>query len=132
MTQKPRVVYDGICNLCTGAVRFLNLIDRSHTFEYEPFQELGLGVRRKYGMSDREFQGRMHLIQRDGSLISGPAAITEVCKLLAPFKLVCSLFSTSLAERMYDFIASRRYSLFGCRESCFFVRESESSKIRMG
>jgi predicted DCC family thiol-disulfide oxidoreductase YuxK len=119
------VVYDGICNLCTGAVRFLNLIDRSHTFEYGPFQELGLGVRRRYGMSDREFQGRMHLIRRDGSLISGPVAIKEVCKLLAPFKFVCSLFSTSLAERMYDFIASRRYSLFGCRESCFFVRATE-------
>jgi predicted DCC family thiol-disulfide oxidoreductase YuxK len=123
LVQKPRVVYDGICNLCTGAVRFLNLIDRSSTVEYKPFQELDLGVRKKYGMSDREFQGRMHLVRGDGSLLSGPAAITEVCKLLTPFKLVCSLFSTSLADRVYDFIAARRYSLFGCRESCFVVRE---------
>ncbi|MGP8070180.1 MAG: thiol-disulfide oxidoreductase DCC family protein [Candidatus Bathyarchaeia archaeon] len=123
MIQKPRVVYDGICNLCTGAVRFLNLIDRSRTIEYKPYQELGLRVRRKYGMSDREFQGRMHLIRGDDSLVSGPAAITEVCKLLAPFKLVCSLFNTSFAARVYNFIAARRYSLFGCRESCFVVRE---------
>jgi len=63
--------------------------------------------------------------------MSGPAAITEICQLLAPFKFICSLFSTSLAERVYDFIARRRYSLFGCRESCFVVRESESSEIRM-
>jgi predicted DCC family thiol-disulfide oxidoreductase YuxK len=63
------------------------------------------------------------LIGRDGSLMSGPAAITEVCKVLAPFKLVCRLFSSSLADRAYNFIASRRYSLFGCRESCFVVRE---------
>ena len=82
-------------------------------------------------MSDREFQGRMHLIREDGSLISGPAAIAEVCRLLVPFKLVCSLFSSSLADRVYDFIASRRYTLFGCRESCFVVSESESSKIKM-
>lgn len=120
------MIYDGVCNLCTGAVRFLNLIDRSHAFEYEPFQELGLGMVRKYGMSDRELQGRMHLIQRDGSLVSGPAAITEVCKRLAPFKLVCSIFSSSLADRIYDFIARRRYSLFGCRESCFVVRDAAS------
>ena len=72
LIQKPHVVYDGICNLCTGAVRFLNLIDRSRTIEYKPYQELGLRVRRKYGMSDREFQGRMHLIRGDNSLVSGP------------------------------------------------------------
>jgi len=126
LSQKPRVVYDGICNVCTGAVRFLNLIDRCHAFEYEPFQELGAGVRKKFGMNDRELQGRMHLIQPDGSLVSGPAAITEVCECLAPFKTVCGLFSSSLAERIYGFIASRRYALFGCRESCFVVRESGS------
>ncbi len=130
MIQKPRLVYDGICNFCTGAVRFLNLIDRSKTIEYEPFQELDPRVRRKYGLSDREFQGRMHLIRGDGSLMSGAAAITETCKFLAPFKLVCRLFSTSLAERIYDFIASRRYSLFGCRESCFVIREGKASRIR--
>ncbi len=73
----------------------------------------------------------MHLIRQDGSLISGSAAITEICKLLAPFTLICSLFNTALADRVYDFVARRRYSLFGCRESCFVVRGSEKSKVRM-
>lgn len=125
------MVYDGICNLCTGAVRFLRLVDRSRTLKYEPYQELAPGSRMKYGMSDQEFQGRMHLIQVDGSLTSGPAAIAEVCRFLVPFKLVCNLFNSSLADRVYNFIARRRYMLFGCRESCFVVSEFESSKIRM-
>lgn len=62
--------------------------------------------------------------------MSGAAAIAVVCKFLAPFKLVCKLFSTSLAESVYDFIASRRYSLFGCRESCFVISEGWPSRIR--
>ena len=131
MIQKPRVVYDGVCNLCTAAVRFLNVIDRRRTIEYASFQELDRGVRRKYGMTDREFQGRMHLIRWDDSIMSGAAAITEICKLLAPFKFVCNLLNNSFADRVYDFIASRRYSLFGCRESCFVVRDGERSKIRV-
>ena len=125
------MVYDGICNLCTAAVRFLNVVDRRCSIEYTSFQELGPGVMRKYGMSDREFQGRMHLIQRDDSIMSGAAAITEICKLLAPFKFVCNLLNNSFADRVYDFIASRRYSLFGCRESCFVLRDGEGSKIRV-
>lgn len=73
----------------------------------------------------------MHLIRDDGSLMSGPAAITEICNFLAPFKLVCRLFSTSLAERAYNFIAGRRYSLFGCRESCFVISGVKNSRIRV-
>ena len=130
LVQKPRLVYDGICNLCTGAVRFLNLIDRNNALQYEPFQGLGSRMREKYGLNDRQLQGRMHLIRSDGSLMSGPAAITEICNFLTPFKLICRLFSSSLAERVYNFVASRRYSLFGCRESCFVIGEAKTSRIR--
>ena len=76
-------------------------------------------------MSTSELEGRMHIVRRDGSVVSGAAAIAEACKLLAPITVLCELLNTPLAQRFYDFIARRRYRLFGCRESCYMpaIRE---------
>ena len=38
-----------------------------------------------------------------------------------PFSFICDVFKTSLAQRMYDWIARRRYRVFGCRGSCYVV-----------
>lgn len=63
----------------------------------------------------------MHLIQRDGSVLAGPDALTEVCKLLMPLEFVCKLFATLPARRLYEFVAQRRYRIFGCRGTCYSV-----------
>ena len=117
--RKPRLVYDGVCNLCTGAVRFLNAIDRKHVVEFAPYQLLDPETTRRFALSAWELQGRMHMIRRDGVLVKGAAAVSEVCRLLAPVNVLCNLFDTALAQKLYDFIARKRYTLFGCRSSCY-------------
>ena len=116
-TPKRRLVYDGVCNLCVGAVRFLRVIDRRHEIDYAPYQTLELEERKVLGPG--ELQGRMQLIERNGFVLRGAAAIAELCKLFSPFVSFCDLFNTPLAEGLYDFIARRRYRLFGCRASCY-------------
>jgi predicted DCC family thiol-disulfide oxidoreductase YuxK len=64
----------------------------------------------------------MYLIRRDGSLAGGPFAIVEICKLLTPFSFLCNLFRTPFAQRLYNWVAQRRYRIFGCRESCYVVK----------
>ena len=119
------MLYDGICNLCTGAVRFLNALDRTHAVEFAPYQKLGLDERKSYGLSTSELKGGMHIVRGDGPVVRGAAAIAEACRLLAPIISVCELFNTPLAQELYGFIARRRYKLFGCRDSCYIpsVRE---------
>ena len=112
------MVYDGVCNLCVGAVRFLNAIDYKHAIEYAPYQTLDPEERKRYALSTMELQGRMHIIH-DGAVVKGAAAIAEACRLLAPVTLICGFFNTALAQRFYDFIARRRYRLFGCRDVCY-------------
>jgi predicted DCC family thiol-disulfide oxidoreductase YuxK len=126
IVRKPRLIYDGVCNLCTGAVRFLIAIDRKHAFEYAPYQKLGPDER--YGLSTAELQGRMHIVRRDGSVVRGAAAISEACKLLAPIIALCDLFNTPLAQKIYDFIAGRRYRIFGCRDSCYVAAVIETDR----
>ncbi len=121
MNQKPRLVYDGICNLCTSVVRYLHVLHGEKLIQYVPFQNLGIDFQRNYGLTKHALQGRMYLIRQDGSLVGGPFALTEVCRLLTPFSFICELFRTPLAQRLYDWTAQRRYRIFGCRESCYAV-----------
>ena len=124
MAPRPRLIYDGVCNLCVGAVKFLNIIDHSHTIDYAAYQRLDPEMMKSFQLRVVDLQGRMHLINGDGSLVKGAAAITEACRLLAPVTLVCELFNTPFAKRLYDFIAARRYGLFGCRDSCYALGDS--------
>ena len=117
--EKPWLIYDGVCNLCTGVVRFLNVIDHKHAIEYVPYQKLELGERKVYGPSILDLRGQMYMVGVDGSMVNGAAAITAICKLFAPIIRLCELFNTPFAQELYDFIARRRYKLFGCRDSCY-------------
>ena len=117
--DRPRLIYDGVCNLCTSVVRFLNAIDNQHAIEYVPYQKLDPDERRVYGLSILDLEGRMYMVGVDGSMLKGAAAITAICKLFAPIIRLCELFNTPFAQELYDFIARRRYKLFGCRDSCY-------------
>jgi predicted DCC family thiol-disulfide oxidoreductase YuxK len=119
--DKPTLIYDGICNLCTTAVRFLYALDRGWRLEYLPSQELSQPLRDRYGLTQDRLQGQMRLIGRDGSIISGAVAIKEICKLIVPFGFVCNSFGARQAQQLYDWIARRRYRLFGCRGTCYVV-----------
>jgi predicted DCC family thiol-disulfide oxidoreductase YuxK len=98
--------------------------------EYAPFQELRPEVRETYGMSVQDFQGQMHYISQNGSVVSGSVAIAEVCRLLTPFSFICGFFSTPFAIKVYDFIARRRYGLFGCSNLCYVVGVRGAARIK--
>lgn len=121
--DKPCLVYDGICNLCATAARILYALDHGWRLDYVPCQQLPRSVRVSYGLTNERLQGQMHLIQPDNSIVSGPVAIAEICKLLgAPVSCIRSLLGTHQARRFYDWIARRRYRIFGCRDDCYVVR----------
>jgi len=84
-----------------------------------PYQKLDPDERRVYGLSILDLEGRMYVVGVDGSMLKGAAAITPICKLFAPIPFPCEFFNTPFAQRVYDFIARRRYRLFGCRDSCY-------------
>ena len=121
MSCRPSLIYDGVCDLCTGAINFLYALDKGKSVEYVPFQQLNSSVRSKYLLNDELLQGRIYLILQNGSLARGPIAISEVCKLVSPFGFFCNLFKIRLAQLLYDWVATRRYMIFGRRAWCHTV-----------
>jgi predicted DCC family thiol-disulfide oxidoreductase YuxK len=119
--DKPCLVYDAMCNLCTTATRILYALDRGWGFKYLPSQQLSQRMRRHYGLTESVLQGQMYVILPDDSILGGSAAMGEICNSLAPFSYISSLLGTSQAQRLYSWIARRRYRLFGCRDTCYAV-----------
>ena len=129
--DKPYLIYDGLCNLCTTATRIIRMLDRSWRFQYLASQQLSQGMRIQYGLTESALQGQMYLIRPDHSIVGGSAAVAEICNALLPFKFLSSLLGTNQAQRLYNWIAHRRYRLFGCRDTCYvgFSAKHQAARI---
>ena len=113
----PVILFDGVCNLCTGSVQFVIARDSRKQFRFaslqSPIAEKLLGRR-----DDLE---SMVLVQ-DGQIYRKSTAALLIAKrldglwpLLAAF-LVMPRF---LRDALYDWIGRRRYRMFGKRDACW-------------
>jgi len=117
---RPVILFDGVCNLCTGSVQFVIERDSRKQFRFaslqSPVAERLLGRR-----DDLE---SMVLVQ-DGKIYRKSTAALLIAKrldglwpLLAAF-LVIPRF---LRDAAYDWIGRRRYRMFGKRDVCWTPR----------
>jgi predicted DCC family thiol-disulfide oxidoreductase YuxK len=119
--DEPLLIYDGICNLCTTATRFIHILDRRERFRYLPIQKLSRTIHGKYGLTETMLEGQMYLVRSDGSIVGGSFAIAEICKALCPFAFLCYATRIHRFQQLYSWVVSRRYTLFGCRDTCYVV-----------
>ena len=119
MGQRVFLIYDGVCNLCIIAVRLLHVFDRYGSVGFLSYQMISGEMKARYDLALGNLQGQLHLVLQDGKVISGASAISEVCRLLFPFGVVCQILGTRPFQKLYASLARRRYRIFGCRGSCF-------------
>ena len=63
----PLVLFDGVCNLCAGVVRFVIERDREARFRFAPLQsELGRSLQREHGI-DPDALATFVLIDAEGA-----------------------------------------------------------------
>lgn len=119
-TQLPIVLFDGVCNLCHGSVRFLLDHDRDGIFRFAPLQsELGRSLVTSAG-GDPDVIDTMLLVDAEGTHVKSTAALRMVRALGAPWSWLFPLIAIPerVRDAAYDFIARNRYRWFGKRDSC--------------
>jgi predicted DCC family thiol-disulfide oxidoreductase YuxK len=122
VAKKPVVVYDGYCNFCSGAVKFLKNIDRKELFEFVPFHDLS---------SHKEFNKLTLPVDPNESLVVFDIernsmyysnAIMYVIKSIGGRWLVLYYLVRLVPKPIRDFLyigfAKRRYLIFGRRSEC--------------
>jgi len=121
---RPVILFDGVCNLCTGSVRFVIERDARKQFRFaslqSPVAEKLLGAQGRDG--DR--LESVVLVVGERTYRKSTAALLIARRLDGLWPLLSALLviPRPLRDAVYDWIGKRRYRLFGKRDVCWKPR----------
>jgi len=124
MDPTPAIIlFDGVCNLCNGTVRFIVKRDRSARFRFGSLQgEAARRVCAEAGIAapDAREPDSIIVVADGRALERSDAVLAIAARLPFPWPLLGAfrLLPRGLRDLAYRFVARRRYRWFGRRESC--------------
>ncbi|MDR6624907.1 thiol-disulfide oxidoreductase DCC family protein [Caulobacter segnis] len=125
------MLFDGVCNLCDGAVRAVMAIDRDGAIHFTPLQTpYGQKLATLYGVDPASPESLVFLDQ--GRALTKTAAVAAILRRArAPWRWLAIIdrLPRGLTDRVYDGIARNRYRLFGRRERCVVATESQRARF---
>jgi len=116
----PVVIFDGVCHLCAYSVAFVLAHERDHAIRFAAAQSAtGNALLLKLGLNP-ESSATFVFIDNDRAYVRSDAVLEVVSHLRLPWRILrlFRVIPRPLCDRLYDFIAQRRYRWFGKRESC--------------
>ena len=120
MEPFPIILFDGVCNLCNGAVQFIIKRDRKKLFRFASLQsEKGQQLLAEYHLPQNNFSSFV-LIQEDKAYQSSTGALRVAKQLSGPIQLLYGFIIVPpfIRNWVYKLIANNRYRWFGKKESC--------------
>ncbi|XP_058777109.1 DCC family protein At1g52590, chloroplastic-like [Vicia villosa] len=119
--KRPIMLFDGVCNLCNGGVKFVRDNDRNKTIRYEALQsEAGKMLLRRSGRAPDDISSVV-LVENNRSYIKSEAVLKIMEYIDLPFPQLAFLLHFMplfVRDFVYDNVANNRYTVFGRSESC--------------
>jgi len=130
-TPDAVVLFDGVCNLCNGWVRFVVRRDPHRRFRFASLQStFGADALRRHGLP-ADYLGSILLLEKQVLFTKSDAVLRIVRGLRWPWPLGIVLFviPRGLRDVVYDWVASNRYRWFGKRESCMLPSPEDAGRF---
>ncbi|XP_048129739.1 DCC family protein At1g52590, chloroplastic [Rhodamnia argentea] len=119
--SRPIMLFDGVCNLCNGGVRFVRANDRNRRIRFEALQsEAGKKLLRRSGRDPDDISSVV-LVEKERSYIKSDAVLKIMEYINLPFPQLAFFLQfvpIFLRDFLYDNVANNRYAFFGRSESC--------------
>ncbi len=119
-TDGSVVLYDGVCDLCSRAVRFIVRRDPAGRFRFAALQsDGGRRLLKAHNLSADEMESII-LVSGDEITFRSDAAMAIARHLRGPSRLLAALriVPRPIRDGCYRFIANRRYRWFGRKTAC--------------
>jgi predicted DCC family thiol-disulfide oxidoreductase YuxK len=114
------ILFDGVCNLCNGAVQFIIKRDSKAKFRFASLQsEFGKSQLVKFNL-DPDSLHTIVLIEEDQVFERSDAVLRIAKRLDGAWKFfsVLKIIPKFLRDACYTLISSSRYRIFGKQDSC--------------
>ncbi len=120
MNTKSIILFDGVCNLCNGAVQFIIKRDDKNQFSFASLQSgTGKHLLVKHDLPFTDFNSFV-LIENDKVYTRSGAALRVARRLkgLWPLLYCFIIIPKFLRDGVYKLIAKNRYRWFGRQDEC--------------
>jgi predicted DCC family thiol-disulfide oxidoreductase YuxK len=119
--NKKIILFDGVCNLCNSAVKFVIKHDKKDVFRFVALQsDLGREILNYIGIDAKNIDSIVLYEPGVAYYYKSDAALQIARSLdgLFSFGTVFKIIPTGIRNYLYDYIAKNRYEWYGKKESC--------------
>ncbi len=126
------ILFDGVCNLCNGAVQFIIRHDKKDVFRYAALQsEAGQRLITERGIDTQKVDSIVLIEPGVAYYVKSEAAL-EIGKQLKGYSTISSILlwvPKPLRNIVYDFIAHNRYKWYGKKQECMIPTPELKAKF---
>ena len=130
--DRPIIVFDGKCVLCSWFARFILRTDRAGRFRLAAAQSpLGVALYKHFGLDPILYETYV-LVDEGEAFFRSEASIRIFAGLGAPWRILAilgRLVPPALRDALYDLIARHRLQWFGAREECYLPDRSQADRF---
>ena len=124
-------MFDGVCNLCNGAVTFTIKRDKKNVFRFAALQsEIGQQLISKFNIDTSKVDSII-LIDDEKQYEKSSAALHIAKQLSGAYPLLFGFMIVPkfIRNAVYDYIAKNRYNWFGKKEICMIPTAELKAKF---
>ena len=125
------ILFDGVCNLCNGWVRFVLDRDPHGKFRFAPLQsDTGRALLDKFNLSPDALDSIV-LVEKSGYHLKSTAVLRIFRRLgmLGLFFYTFIIVPRSWRDKIYDFVAANRYNWLGRTDRCAVAQPHLSDRF---
>ena len=114
------ILFDGVCNLCNGAVQYVIKRDRKGIFKFASLQsETGRAMLVQSGLPENQLKSFVY-IHGNRFYTQSTAALKVAKQLKGPVQLLYRfiIIPRWIRDLVYDLVAKNRYRLLGRKDAC--------------
>lgn len=119
--DKPIIIFDGYCALCSGFAQFVLKHDRKGVYRLLRAQsDLGRALYVHYGLDPEDYE--TNILVEDGiAWFKSEGSIRMAEGLGFPWSMAAAfrILPLPIRDKLYEFVARNRLRIFGKRETCY-------------
>jgi len=126
------VIYDGVCNLCNGTVKFIIARDPGKVFRFVALQSAAAApILAHYDLGPEEALDSIVFVDDGIAYRKSAAALRIASYLPAPFSWLplTAVVPSPLRDCVYGCVAANRYRVFGQSDECLMPSRDVMSRF---